>query len=145
MTLDEAKARVRVLVEQPISEGCTALVMMAGNGAQYAARYRARQKLLAQLGPALVDAGRLAEWNENDSSAIEAAVEQLKLDWLTTVSSDGVDPVPRAIDAHRIENEEHHAGTHATAEAAHDPTDRGIRRPKAGASGRGKADDGIDR
>lgn len=70
---------------------------MAASAAERAKRYRKRVRLRRRLGLALVDANRLAEWDEDDRAAIDEARDLLLEDWIAGVTCDGVDPVRRNI------------------------------------------------
>lgn len=61
-------------------------------------RYRRAARLRRRLGIALSDVGRLPAWLEDDREAIREAVDILLEEWAKTVTSDGVDPVPRVIE-----------------------------------------------
>lgn len=71
------------------------IMMMAATRAEIARRYRRRAQARTRLGRALVDVGRLAEWDESDRAAIDAARDALVSDWVASVISHGVDLVPR--------------------------------------------------
>jgi hypothetical protein len=49
------------------------------------------------LGPALVEAGRLGEWDEQNVPAIDQAARRLLSDWIREVTCNGSDPVPTSM------------------------------------------------
>src|SRR5262245_42341381 len=67
----------------------------AKSDAQRARDTRKRWKLRRRVAPTLVEVGRLDLWDEHNRIAIGRALDQLILDWVAAVASDGFDPVPR--------------------------------------------------
>lgn len=99
---------------------------MALNVAERSERKRRRQKKLARLGSALVEAGRLGAWDEGDKEAIKQASDDLLADWADLVearaaegdTSGGVDPVPRRkVGGESVDDEDNDAREDADADS----------------------------
>jgi len=93
--------------------------------AQRMRAYRARKRAGENLVQALLDAGRLKEWDDGDKGAIGRAVSKLVADWAASVTRrNGADPLADAMVADSDNPTMERTGDHAEAEDA-DAADRG--------------------
>jgi hypothetical protein len=88
----------------------TAPVTNAKSPAARAKISRANRKLRCKLADALIDVGRLGQWDENNREAIQRARDDLLLDYCAAVTCHGGDPVPRRTFGSESTDEDCHAG-----------------------------------